>query len=212
MFALQGSLLDQEETLGLRDLGRAVRRTELSRGAWVDVRPGWLTGADDLLARLLPGGSAGVDWRTERRRMYDREVDTPRLLRFYSERERWPEAILYDARDALSTHYRPELAEPFVTAGMCLYRDGSDSVAWHGDREGRAATQDTCVAIVSVGAPRDLLMRPAGGGASLRFSVGHGDLVVMGGSHQRTWEHAVPKTTRNVGPRVSVQFRTAGVR
>src|SRR6266566_5289691 len=70
-----------------------------------------------------------------------------------------------------------------------------------------------------LGTPRPLLLRPrsvkrAGevGGASLRFEVGHGDLLVMGGTCQRTWEHAVPKTSQPVGPRISVQFRPRGVR
>ena len=67
------------------------------------------------------------------------------------------------------------------------------------------------VAIVSFGSPRPLMLRPAGGGQSLRFPVGHGDLAVMGGSCQRTWEHCIPKTRRAVGPRVSVQFRPTGV-
>ena len=115
------------------------------------------------------------------------------------------------ARARLSEHYAAELGEPFVTAGMCLYRDGRDSVAWHGDTNGRSSRQDTMVAIVSFGTPRFLLLRPRGGGASLRFPLGHGDLIVMGGSCQRTWEHAIPKTARSVGPRVSVQFRPVGV-
>jgi alkylated DNA repair dioxygenase AlkB len=72
------------------------------------------------------------------------------------------------------------------------------------------------VAIVSLGTARPLLLRPRarqrGGGDSLRFEVGHGDLLVMGGSCQRTWEHAVPKTTRSIGSRISVQFRPQGVR
>ncbi len=51
-----------------------------------------------------------------------------------------------------------------------------------------------------------------GGGASLRYEIGHGDLLVMGGSCQRTWEHAVPKTSLAVGPRISLQFRPRGVR
>ena len=67
------------------------------------------------------------------------------------------------------------------------------------------------VAIVSFGSPRPLMLRPVGGGASLKFPLGHGDLVVMGGSCQRTWEHCIPKTAKPVGPRVSVQFRPAGV-
>lgn len=146
--------------------------------------------------------------------MWEREVETPRLLRFYREGEPWPDPLLAHARDALSHYYRGELGEPFTTAGMCLYRDGSDSVAWHGDREGRSARHDTMVAIVSIGAPRALLMRPVGGGAgnTIRNVVGHGDLIVMGGSHQRTWEHAIPKTAAPIGPRISIQFRPYDVR
>jgi alkylated DNA repair dioxygenase AlkB len=69
------------------------------------------------------------------------------------------------------------------------------------------------VAILSLGTPRPLLLRPRGGGTRpLRFEVGHGDLLVMGGSCQRAWEHAVPKTSQPVGPRISVQFRPRGVR
>lgn len=68
------------------------------------------------------------------------------------------------------------------------------------------------IAILSLGDPRDLALRPRGGGpVALRLPLGHGDLVVMGGSCQRTWEHAIPKTTRAVGPRISVQFRPRGV-
>jgi len=102
--------------------------------------------------------------------------------------------------------------EPFRTAGLCLYRDGRDSVAWHGDTIGRGKTEDTMVAIVSLGSPRALTLRPRGGGPARRYELGHGDLIVMGGSCQRTWEHAVPKTARPVGPRISVQFRPRGVR
>lgn len=68
------------------------------------------------------------------------------------------------------------------------------------------------VAILSVGAPRDLLLRPMRGGRdTVRRSLGHGDLVVMGGSCQRTWEHSIPKSTRATGPRISIQFRPHGV-
>ena len=83
-----------------------------------------------------------------------------------------------------------------MTAGLCLYRDGRDSVAWHGDTIGRGSTQDTMVAILSLGTPRPLLLRPVGGGSALRHDVGHGDLLVMGGSCQRTWQHAIPKSAQ----------------
>ncbi|WP_186629238.1 alpha-ketoglutarate-dependent dioxygenase AlkB [Rhodococcus sp. BP22] len=203
---LQGSLFtDADEDFG--PLGSSITRRTLTNGAWVDVRPGWAS-TTDLFDRLV----TDVDWRAERRQMYDRVVDVPRLVRFYSEHESWPEARLLEAKSALDAHYREELGEPFATAGLCYYRDGSDSVAWHGDNLGRSATEDTMVAIVSLGATRQLMLRPRGGGASLKFTLGHGDLIVMGGSCQRTWEHAVPKSTRATGPRVSVQFRPRGVR
>lgn len=206
---LQASLFD-EPVPTLRRL--APRRTLLEHGAWVDHQPGWLSGSDELFCALVNA----VDWRAERREMYDRVVDVPRLLCFYDESRPLPHQVLTSARTALSNHYRPELGEPFTTAGLCYYRDGRDSVAWHGDRIGRSSTEDTLVAIVSVGEPRRLLLRPdrAGPGprASTGFALGHGDLLVMGGSCQRTYEHAVPKSARPVGPRISIQFRTAGVR
>ncbi len=203
----QPSMFDLADTAGLLDLTRSVRRTHLGDGAWVDRVPGWLRGSDAVLEALL----TGVPWRAERRRMYDRDVDVPRLLCWYGAHDTLPHPVLEEARQALSDHYRGELGEPFVSAGLCLYRDGRDSVAWHGDTIGRGASEDTMVAIVSVGSERPLLLRPRGGGASVRVPSGHGDLVVMGGSCQRTWEHAIAKTARPVGPRVSIQFRPANV-
>ncbi|MCD9152825.1 alpha-ketoglutarate-dependent dioxygenase AlkB [Aeromicrobium duanguangcaii] len=203
---LQGSLLDGDAGVRVGPLD-GVRRHELSDGAWVDTLPGWVTGSDELFDVLR----TEVPWREERREMYERVVDVPRLLCFYGPRRTLPHPALEEARNALSAHYGDELGEPFVTAGLCFYRDGNDSVAWHGDRIGRSRTEDTMVAILSLGAERKLSLRPAGGGPQTGFSLGHGDLSVMGGSCQRTWEHAILKTARAVGPRISVQFRVAGV-
>lgn len=203
---LQGSLFDTGEEVGLGPL--RPRRVTLGLGAWLDLAPGWLSGADELYDALR----ADVPWRAERRQMYERVVDVPRLTCFYDGHEPLPHPVLAEARDALSAHYRAELGEPFVTLGMCLYRDGADSVAWHGDRIGRSRDQDTMIAIISVGSARDLALRPRDGGPSRRFSVGHGDLAVMGGSCQRTWDHAIPKATGATGPRISIQYRVDGVR
>jgi len=186
----------------------ALRRIPLTRGAWVDHCPGWLTGAYQLFGALV--GQA--PWRAERRQMYERVVDVPRLVCWYDADDPLPHPALDEARRALSEHYRSELPEGFATAGLCLYRDGRDSVAWHGDTIGRGGREDTMVAIVSLGQPRTLLLRPRSGGPSRKFVLGHGDLLVMGGSCQRTWEHAIPKTARPCGPRVSMQFRPPGVR
>jgi len=237
--AVQESLLD----LGDDPVPGPVRpeRVLLARGAWVDVQRGWLAGSAALFTWL----AERVPWRAERRRMYDRTVDVPRLLCFYGEDAELPDPALEACRQLLSEHYRAELGEPFRTAGLCLYRDGRDSVAWHGDTTGRGGTEDTMVAILSLGTARPLLLRPRGGdgargdgargarasgtgggvigavgdsasdaasSGTLRYHLGHGDLLVMGGSCQRTWEHAVPKSARSTGPRISVQFRPRGVR
>jgi len=207
--SVQESLLDLADDPAPGSL--RPERVLLAHGAWVDVQRGWLAGSGALFTRL----AERVPWRAERRRMYDRTVDVPRLLCFYGEDAELPDPVLAMCCDRLSEHYQAELGEPFRTAGLCLYRDGRDSVAWHGDTIGRGSTEDTMVAIVSLGTARPLLLRPrANGGTSgtLRYSLGHGDLIVMGGSCQRTWEHAVPKSTRTTGPRISVQFRPRGVR
>jgi alkylated DNA repair dioxygenase AlkB len=215
MVSLQGSLFEPEqEERAWRPLAGA-RRTALSAGAWVDHLPSWLSpgpgGADDLFRRLADE----VPWRAERRVMYDREVAVPRLLCFYGEHDALPHPLLLEAREALSRHYADELGEPFRTAGLCLYRDGRDSVAWHGDRIGRGRRMDTMVAILSLGETRRLVLRPDPErrvpGTTHSVALGHGDLVVMGGSCQRTWQHSVPKSTTPCGPRISIQFRTRGV-
>ena len=212
------SVLVQESLLDFSDdpAPGPVRpeRVQLARGAWVDVQRGWLAGSAALFTRL----AERVPWRAERRQMYDRTVDVPRLLCFYGEDAELPDPSLRACRDVLSEHYQAELGEPFRTAGLCLYRDGRDSVAWHGDTIGRGSTEDTMVAILSLGTARPLLLRPRGGSGAdggsgtLRYNLGHGDLLVMGGSCQRTWEHAVPKSARPAGPRISIQFRPRGVR
>ena len=236
MIEYQSSLLDSStEICTLTDLA-AARRTPLTAGAWVDHLPGWAAGSEPLFERLLER----VPWHADRRVMWDHEVDVPRLLCSYRAGDELPDPVVAQAREALSRHYAGELGEPFTTVGMCLYRNGQDSVAWHGDRIGRGDRHDTMVAILSLGSPRVLALRPRSGegrprsgegrprsgegrprsgegrpgadsGIRHRFLLGHGDLVVMGGSCQRTWEHAVLKTARPVGPRISLQFRPANV-
>lgn len=200
---VQGSLFDH------------CQRRDLGDGAWIEMRSGWVDDgvicADSLFDELM----TAVPWRAERRQMYDRVLDVPRLVSFCDlTTEAPPHPAVARLRRRINDIYAGELGEPFTTAGFCLYRDGSDSVAWHGDRTrlGRSNTEDTMVAVVSLGASRLFAMRPSGGGASLRLPQAHGDLLVMGGSCQRTWEHAVPKTTTPTGPRISIQFRPRGVR
>lgn len=195
--SVQGALFEHSE------------RRELGAGAWIDMRSAWVDDADTLFETLR----ANVAWRAERRQMYDRVLDVPRLVSFHDlTTEPAPHPAVTRLRRRLNDIYAGELGEPFTSAGLCLYRDGTDSVAWHGDTIGRSSTEDTMVAIISLGATRVFALRPRGGGQSLRLPQRHGDLLVMGGSCQRTWEHAVPKTAAPKGPRISIQFRPRDVR
>jgi alkylated DNA repair dioxygenase AlkB len=174
-----------------------ARRRFLGQGAWVDVVPGWATGADALFDEVL----RSAPWKAYERPMYERIVDVPRLTAAAWEGR--PPVLDRMAR-CLGRRYGVEL--PSITAN--LYRDGRDSVAWHGDRIGKVRS-DAVVAILSLGSDRTLLLRPDGGGPSIAFPMHSGDLVVQGGTCQRTFEHCVPKRAR-AGPRISVMFRQRG--
>jgi alkylated DNA repair dioxygenase AlkB len=197
--------LEQASLFGLGepklDPGLAgVRRILLGAGAWIEHLPGWLEGHEALFDLLR----ATTRWQLQRRRMYERIVDVPRLVATIPD-DGPGHPVLAEASTALSRRYGLRLDQ----ISLAYYRDGRDSVAWHGDRLGRLV-DDTVVAILSVGAPRRFLLRPAAGGASRAFDLGWGDLLVMGGSCQRTWQHAVPKAAR-AEPRMSIQFRPAVV-
>ncbi len=180
------------EPIGFDARFTRIARRELSDGAWVDYQPAWVTGHDALFDEL----ERTLDWRTERRRMYDRMVDTPRLL------ARVPHAGIVEAmRSALSAHY----GEDFVRTTAAIYRDGNDSVAFHGDTTARDM-ETALVATVSLGEPRKFLLKHAEGGASITYHLGRGDLVVMGGTCQRTWRHGIPKVA-HAGPRMAIMFR-----
>jgi alkylated DNA repair dioxygenase AlkB len=178
---------------------RGLERTRLDGESWVDYCPSWLRGSDRVFEELL----RTVDWSQRRRWMYDRQVDEPRLTSWQTIDEliagRYP--WLDDARVVLSERYDVRLD----SVGMNLYRVGSDSVAWHRDRI-PPEIADPVVALVSIGEPRTFLLRPQGGGNSIAFRLGHGDLLVTGGQTQRRFEHSVPKA-KGSGPRISLAFR-----
>ncbi len=179
---------------------RGLRRTDLGAGAWIDHLPGWVTGHEAVLEALW----TTMRWQAQRRRMYERTVDVPRLV------AGWPEdgpghPLVSELAATLSAHY----GRPLPRVSLAAYRTGRDSVAFHGDRLG-PARDDAVVAIVAVGARRRFLLRPVAGGGSRTFELGEGDLLVMGGTCQRTWQHAVPKASHG-DLRISIQFRSAVV-
>ncbi len=195
--ALQGSLLALADPACDPSFG-GLERTWLDDSSWVDHQPRWLSGADLVFGELV----ARLDWKQRVVAMYGRLVDEPRLTWWAGDPTGdlpWP--FLATMATTLSGRYN----KAFDSISANLYRNGRDSVTWHADRV-RHRVADPLVAIVSVGAPRVFAMRPCGGGPSRSWRLGQGDLLVMGGTCQHRWHHAVPKVAQ-AGPRVSVMFR-----
>lgn len=174
----------------------SLRRIALDDDAWVDYAPGFIRGHAALYAAL----EHATTWHVGAQEIYDKTVTTPRLVAALPD-DGPSHPLLEAVRLSLSERY----GEEFVRLSMALYRDGRDSVAFHGDRIARTLPK-ALVATVSLGAPRRFLMRPRGGGASRAWNLGWGDLLVMGGSCQLTWQHGIPKVAR-AQPRMAVMFR-----
>jgi alkylated DNA repair dioxygenase AlkB len=174
-----------------------IRRIALDEDAWVEHLPGWVSGHEALLDHL----AQSTAWRTESRLMYDRMVDVPRLVAALPA-DGPGHPVLEEIRRVLNARYETT----FVNLSMGYYRDGNDSVAWHGDTTARELPQ-AIVATISLGEPRKFLLRPRSRGARTQaYMLGWGDLIVMGGSCQRTWEHSVPKVA-HAWPRMAVMYR-----
>ena len=196
----QPSLLDSGPEPEVDESFSGAARTWLDPRSWIERVPGWVSDSDALFASLLQT----ANWSQRTRKMWDNKVLEPRLTSWWSAESGRPlePPILERMRRALSVRYGVE----FDSMGLNLYRDGRDSVAWHGDRIAREIAEPL-VAIVSVGEPRRFLLRPkAKGTGRHRLVLGRGELLVTGGTTQRAWEHSVPKVA-SAGPRMSLTFR-----
>lgn len=175
----------------------AARRVHLDATSWVEHIPGWLQGSNVLFEELLET----APWEQRYRWMYEQRVIEPRLTAEYPDIASAPQALLHTVADALSAHYGVAYRKLWLN----YYRSHRDSTSWHGDGIGKVQ-ETSVVPVLSLGATRRFLIRPAEGGASTSFTVASGDLVVMGGRCQRDWRHSVPKQATPAGPRVSVNY------
>lgn len=153
-------------------------------------------------ARLFKDLRAIVPWRSERRMMYDREVDVPRLV------ARMPiDTSLPSSLAGIVPIVERLAGVRFTSIGMNLYRDGRDSVAPHNDHLSELVSGEP-IALVSVGASRRMTIRSkAKPRRTFDLDLEPGSLLLMSYQTQRTYDHGIPKTNQDVGPRISLAFR-----
>jgi alkylated DNA repair dioxygenase AlkB len=174
----------------------------------VDYYPGWVDNADQLFELLRND----IAWEQQTITLYGRTVPIPRVTGWmadaayrYSgivnEPAPWPEALA-DLRERL----RRELGVSFNSCLANLYRDGTDSMGYHSDNEPELGPRPT-IASISLGDRRRFVLRHRVSGERWSWDLGHGDLLVMRGKSQSEFAHAVPKTSRPVGPRMNLTFR-----
>lgn len=145
----------------------------------------------------------GVDWMRQRRPMYDRIVDVPRLQAYYA-LDALPAQLPLGAMLARVQELTPA---PYNSVGLNLYRDGRDSVAMHGDKQHMLRPHQP-IALISLGSTRRMQIRARDGARkSVALDLAPGSLLVMSHASQTTHEHGIPKTARPAAPRMSVVFR-----
>jgi alkylated DNA repair dioxygenase AlkB len=176
------------------------RRIELDETSWIEHAPGWLRASGSLFDELM----ATARWEQRYRYIYARRVTEPRLTAEYEDISAAPQPLLPVITAALAEHY----GVAYRYLWLNLYRNHRDSTSWHGDPIGKIQETST-VPVLSLGATRRFLIKPAQGGQSVSLTVASGDLVVMGGRAQRDWRHSVPKQAVPAGPRISINFAPA---
>jgi len=174
-----------------------AQRIELDETSWLEHVPGWLRASGGLFDELM----ATAPWQQRYRYMWARRVQEPRLTAEYQDIAGVPRQLLRAVASTLSRHY----GVAYRYLWLNLYRTHRDSTSWHGDPIGKLQ-QTSIVPVLSLGATRRFLIKPAEGGKSVSLNVASGDLVVMGGRSQRDWRHSVPKQNTSAGPRIRVNF------
>ena len=174
----------------------------------LDYRPGWVAD-DELLFETLRDE---INWEQHEITVFGRTVLIPRLTAWMGDAAYrysgivnqpvpWPAALA-----AIRERLGREVGVRFNSCLVNLYRDGSDSMGFHSDDEPELGPEPT-IASISLGARRRFVLRHRVSGERWSWDLGAGDLLVMRKESQRDYAHAVPKTAREVGPRMNLTFR-----
>lgn len=164
--------------------------------------------ASDLYYTILLNQT---QWREYEMPMYDKIVTAPRMVSWYGDSKRnnlnpnseWPVELL-----AIQEQVENETQLKFNAVLLNLYRNGKDGVGWHSDKTS-SSNKDMNIASVTFGETRMFRLRhkfikhlPI-----VEIPLFHGSFLLMAGSTNSYWEHEVPKTSRNVLPRINLTFR-----
>ncbi|GAB3514296.1 alpha-ketoglutarate-dependent dioxygenase AlkB [Pseudoxanthomonas daejeonensis] len=150
---------------------------------------------------------AHCEWQHQRRPMYDRVVDVPRLQAWYPFDQDSHEGLPASLPLAkMLARVQASVPGGYNSVGLNLYRDGHDSVAMHNDKL-HMLVPGQPIALVSLGAPRRMNIRAKAGGRALGIDLEPGSLLVMSHASQVTHEHGIPKTARPAAPRMSAVYR-----
>jgi alkylated DNA repair dioxygenase AlkB len=172
----------------------------------IEHRPDFIAAdeAADWFARL----HAAIPWRAERRLMYERELDVPRLLASY----RLADADLPEPLGEAARRVGEAIGAPFNSVGLNLYRDEQDSVAMHNDRLGDLVEGQPIV-LLSLGGTRTLQIRSKRPPRrQLQVDLEAGSLLLMDYATQLHYDHGIPKEKVKLGPRISLAFRVRRLR
>lgn len=149
-------------------------------------------------------------WHEYQMPMYDKVVTAPRMIAWYGEQEEAGESALPWTPELLKLREKveQETGKNFNAVLLNLYRNGNDSVAWHSDKEHKIG-KNPSIASATFGQTRPFRFRHKADKSigQLEVSLHHGTLLLMSGTTNTFWEHHIPKSAKEMLPRINLTFR-----
>ena len=168
--------------------------------------------ADELFKRL----THEIDWQQEEMKIYGKTHLLPRLTCWMGDKDvlysysgirmvaaGWSEPVLQ-----LKTKIEGFSQTTFNSCLLNYYRNGQDSMGWHQDNE-VSLGKNPIIASLTFGATRSFQLRHLTDASAkkIRLNLTHGAALLMRGTTQHFWQHQLPKTTKDIGPRINLTFR-----
>jgi alkylated DNA repair dioxygenase AlkB len=168
--------------------------------------------SDKESLRLFSELSENVNWKQEYIKIYGREIPVPRLQAWYGDAGYSYSGINLDVNDwneqllEIKNKIEKETGYDFNSCLINLYRSGNDSVSWHQDNEIELG-DDPIISSVSFGETRNFHLKSLDNEYKENIPLTNGSLLLMGNGTQNNYKHQVPKTKKNIQPRMNLTFR-----